>query len=145
MAKIIDIKNAAGLIESGSSILISGFLGCGSPLLLIDALVEKNVKDLTVISPVSALPGRNHDIGKLAANHQIKKFIGSHIGTNKDLSQQYLDETLEVEFVPQGTLVEQIRAFGAGLGAVVTPVGVGTQQEENHEKIKIDGKRISAL
>ncbi|MFT8871782.1 MAG: CoA transferase subunit A [Sporolactobacillus sp.] len=140
MAEILNVQKAAKLIKDGSSLLISGFLGCGAPLLLIDALVENKVKDLTVISPVSALPGCDHDIGKLAINHQIKSFIGSHIGTNKVLSQQYLEGTLDVEFVPQGTLVECIRAYGAGLGAVVTPVGVGTQQEDSHEKIKIDGK-----
>ncbi len=140
MEKITSASQAISLIKANSSVMISGFLGVGAPLLLIEELVQSGVDGLTLIQSVASFPGEVHDIDKLFENHQVKKFIGAHIGTSKHLVDQFNAGTLEVEFCPMGTLVERIRAAGSGLGAVVTPVGVGTQQEENNQKIEIDGK-----
>jgi acetate CoA/acetoacetate CoA-transferase alpha subunit len=140
MAKINTVQEAVENIKDGMKIMTSGFLGVGAPLKTIDALAETGVKDLTLIQAVSAHPGETHDIGKLVANKQIKKFVGAHIGTCPEIQEQYKAGTLEVEFIPMGTIVECIRAGGAGLGAVVTPTGVGTLLEEGREKMVMDGK-----
>ncbi|MBU3183052.1 CoA transferase subunit A [Clostridium psychrophilum] len=140
MAKINTVQEAVENIKDGMKIMTAGFLGVGAPLKIIDALSKTGVKDLTLIQAVSAHPGETHDIGKLVANKQIKKFVGAHIGTCPEIQEQYKASTLEVEFIPMGTVVECIRAGGAGLGAVVTPTGVGTVLEEGREKMVIDGK-----
>ena len=140
MAKINTVQEAVENIKDGMRIMTAGFLGVGAPLKIIDALGETGVKNLTLIQAVSAHPGENHDIGKLVANNQIKKFVGAHIGTCPEIQEQYNAGTLEVEFIPMGTVIECIRAGGAGLGAVVTPTGVGTVLEEGREKMVIDGK-----
>ena len=140
MAKINTVQEAVENIKDGMKIMTAGFLGVGAPLKVIDALAETGVKDLTLIQAVSAHPGETHDIGKLVANKQIKKFVGAHIGTCPEIQEQYNAGTLEVEFIPMGTVVECIRAGGAGLGAVVTPTGVGTLLEESREKMVMDGK-----
>ena len=110
--------------------MVGGFLGVGAPLKMIDALVEKNTKNLTLISVVAGYPGGGFDIGKLTANKQVKKFIGAHIGTDPAIGKQYSSGEMEVEFNPMGTWIERIRAGGAGLGAVVTPTGLGTEVRE---------------
>ncbi|CAM3641592.1 CoA transferase subunit A [Erysipelothrix urinaevulpis] len=140
MAEIIKIDEAINKINSGDTLMISGFLGVGSPIGIIDALAESNKDELTLVMSVSAYPGVTHDVGKLVANKQVKKFIGAHIGTSKELSKQYLEGELEVEFIPMGTLAECIHAAGAGLGGVLTPVGIGTQQEAENKKVTINGK-----
>lgn len=140
MANINTVQEAVENIKDGMKIMTAGFLGVGAPLRIIDALAESGVKDLTLIQAVSAHPGETHDIGKLVANKQIRKFVGAHIGTCPEIQEQYNAGTLEVEFIPMGTVVECIRAGGAGLGAVVTPTGVGTILEEGREKMVIDGK-----
>ncbi|MBN1054322.1 CoA transferase subunit A [Clostridium botulinum] len=140
MTKIKTIQEAVENIKDGMKIMTAGFLGIGAPLKMIDALAETNVKYLTLIQAVSAQPGQTHDVGKLVANKQIKKFIGSHIGTCPEIQEQYNAGTLEVEFIPMGTIVECIRAGGAGLGAVITPTGLGTEIEKGRDKLTIDGK-----
>ncbi|MCB2308933.1 CoA transferase subunit A [Clostridium estertheticum] len=140
MAKINTVQEAVENIKDGMKIMTAGFLGVGAPIRIIDALAETGVKNLILIQAVSAHPGETHDIGKLVANKQIKKFVGAHIGTCPEIQEQYNAGTLEVEFIPMGTVVECIRAGGAGLGAVVTPTGVGTVLEEGREKMVIDGK-----
>jgi acetate CoA/acetoacetate CoA-transferase alpha subunit len=117
--------------------MIGGFLGCGNPHRLIDALVEKNVKDLTLICNDSGFP--EIGVGKLVVNKQIKKLIASHVGTNRETGNQMNSGEMEVILVPQGTLAEQVRAGGAGLGGILTPTGVGTIVEEGKEKINIEG------
>lgn len=107
---------------------------------MIDALANTNIKDLTLIQAVSAQPGETHDVGKLIANKQIKKFVGAHIGTCPEAQEQYNAGTLEIEFIPMGTIVECIRAGGAGLGAVITPTGLGTEIEKGRDKLIVDGK-----
>lgn len=138
MGKIITLDNAIDHVKDGMTIMIGGFLGCGNPHRLIDALVAKNVKDLTLICNDSGFP--EIGVGKLVVNKQIKKLIASHVGTNKETGIQMNSGEMEVILVPQGTLAEQVRAGGAGLGGILTPTGVGTIVEEGKEKITIDGK-----
>lgn len=140
MKKITSAKEAISLIENGSSIMIGGFISCGTPDILIDELVRQNISNLTVISNDTSLPGV--DKGKLVENKQIKKMICSHIGTNPETGKQMHAGEIEVELVPMGTLIEKIRAKGAGLGGVLTPTGVGTIVEENKETMDIDGKKF---
>lgn len=138
MGKIISLDNALDHIKDGMTIMIGGFLGCGNPHRLIDALVEKNVKDLTLICNDSGFP--EVGVGKLVVNKQIKKLIASHVGTNRETGNQMNSGEMEVILVPQGTLAEQVRAGGAGLGGILTPTGVGTIVEEGKEKITIEGR-----
>lgn len=138
MNKVVSIEEAISHIKDGMTIMIGGFLGCGSPHKIIDALVEKGVKDLTLICNDSGFP--DIGAGKLVVNRQIKKLIASHIGTNRETGNQMNAGELDVTLVPQGTLAEQVRAGGAGLGGFLTPVGVGTVVEEGKQKIELDGK-----
>lgn len=137
MGKIISLEDALDHVKDGMTIMIGGFLGCGNPHRLIDALVEKNVKDLTLICNDSGFP--EIGVGKLVVNKQIKKLIASHVGTNRETGNQMNSGEMEVILVPQGTLAEQVRAGGAGLGGILTPTGVGTIVEEGKEKINIEG------
>lgn len=142
MNKIKTVEEAIQLIKPNSSMMVSGFLGVSSPIRLIEKLAEhKEINDLTLIMSVASYPMKPHDIEALLLNKQVKKYIGAHVGTSKELSRQYLNNEIEVEFCPMGTLAERIHAGGAGLGAVVTPVGVGTQQEEAHEVIEVEGEK----
>ncbi len=138
MNKLISVEEAVSYIKDGMTIMYGGFLACGSAVKVIEAIAQKGVRDLTIIGNDTAYP--NKAIGMLIANHQVKKLIASHIGTNADTIQQFNDKTLEIEFVPQGTLAERIRCGGAGLGGVLTQTGLGTVVEEGKRKIEIDGK-----
>ncbi|GEA33197.1 CoA transferase subunit A [Clostridium diolis] len=140
MTKIKTVQEAVKNIKDGMKIMTAGFLGVGAPLKMIEELANTNIKDLTLIQAVSAQPGETHDVGKLIANKQIKKFVGAHIGTCPEAQEQYNAGTLEVEFIPMGTIVECIRAGGAGLGAVITPTGLGTEIEKGRDKLIVDGK-----
>ena len=140
MTKIKTVQEAVKNIRDGMKIMTAGVFGDGAPLKMIDALANTNIKELTLIQAVSAQPGETHDVGKLIANKQIKKFVGSHIGTCPEAQEQYNAGTLEVEFIPMGTIVECIRAGGAGLGAVITPTGLGTEIENGRDKLIVDGK-----
>ncbi|NMA86636.1 MAG: acetate CoA-transferase subunit alpha [Tissierellia bacterium] len=138
MDKIVSIDEAIDHIEDGMTIMVGGFLGCGTPHKLVDKLVEKGVKDLTLICNDSGFV--DFGVGKLVVNKQIKKLIASHVGTNKETGIQMNSGEMEVVLVPQGTLAEQVRAGGAGLGGILTPIGLGTVVEEGKEKIVVDGK-----
>jgi len=138
MAKVVSIEEAISHIKDGMTIMVGGFLSCGTPHKLVDALVEKGVKDLTLICNDSGFV--DSGVGKLIVNKQVKKLIASHIGTNRETGNQMNAGELEVVLVPQGTLAEQIRAAGAGLGGILTPIGIGTVIEEGKQKIEIDGK-----
>lgn len=140
MSKIKNINDAINLIEDGMTVMLGGFLGCGSADSMIDALIEKGVKDLTIVCNDTSFPDRG--IGKLVVNKMVKKVITSHIGTNPETGRQMTEKEIEVKLVPQGTLAEQVRAAGAGLGGVLTPTGVGTVIEEGKEKITIDGREF---
>ena len=138
MNKTIDIQKAVDMIKDGDTIMIGGFLAVGAPLKLIDAMVKKGLKDLILITNDSAFMDKG--VGKMIVNKQIKKIITSHIGTNKETGRQMMAGETEVVLVPQGTLVEQIRAGGYGLGGVLTATGLGTEVEKGKEKIAVDGK-----
>lgn len=138
MNKQITLEQAVERVHDGMTIMFGGFLGVGSAVQIIDAIVEKGVKDLTIIANDTAYDNVAH--GKLVANHQVKKAIVSHTGTNKETAVQKNAGTLEVEYVPQGTLAERIRAYGAGLGGVLTPTGLGTIIQEGKDIVNVDGK-----
>lgn len=138
MDKVISMKEATALIKDGMTLMVGGFLGCGGPNQLMSELAQTNVKNLTVIANDTAF--ENVGMGKLIVNKQIKKVIASHIGTNKETGRQMSEKETEVILVPQGTLAEQVRAGGAGLGGVLTPTGVGTIVEEGKQKVEVDGK-----
>ncbi len=138
MNKWIDKKKFQTLIKDHQSIMIGGFLTCGTPELLVDWIVESNVKDLTIICNDAGYPDKG--VGKLIANSQVKKLIASHIGTNPFAGKQMSAGLLEVVLIPQGTLIEQIRAYGAGLGGVLTPVGVKTSIQEGKQVITLKNK-----
>ncbi|MBB6214422.1 acetate CoA/acetoacetate CoA-transferase alpha subunit [Anaerosolibacter carboniphilus] len=138
MNKSISIEEAVTHVQDGMTIMVGGFLGCGSPQKLIDALVEKGVKDLTLICNDTAFPDAG--VGKMVVNKQFKKIITSHIGTNPETGRQMNEKETEVDLVPQGSLAEKIRAAGAGLGGILTPTGVGTEVEKGKEKMVLNGK-----
>jgi acetate CoA/acetoacetate CoA-transferase alpha subunit len=140
MSKIATVEHAMKQIGNTSIIMIGGFLGCGTPEALIDAMVNKGFKDLTIIANDSGFPTRG--IGKLIVARQVKKLIASHIGTNAETGRQMQANELEVELVPQGTLIERIRSGGAGLGGVLTPTGMGTIVAEGKEIIIVDGQNF---
>ncbi len=138
MSKIVSMEHALENLKDGMTVMIGGFLGCGNPHKIIDAIIEKGIKDLTIIANDTAFP--DIGLGKLIVNKQVKKVITSHIGTNPETGKQMNAGETEVVLVPQGTLAEQVRAGGAGLGGFLTPTGVGTIVEEGKKKIEIDGK-----
>lgn len=138
MNKIISLNQAVDMIQDGMTIMVGGFLGCKNPFKIVDAIVEKGVKDITLIANDSSFP--DVGIGKLIVNKQVKKLIASHVGTNKETGNQMNSGEMEVELVPQGTLAERIRAAGAGLGGVLTPTGLGTVVAEGKTIIEVDGK-----
>ncbi len=140
--KIMTAQEAVAGIQEGASIMVGGFMACGTPEILIDALVERGVKNLTIICNDAGVPGRG--VGKLLSNGQIKTLIASHVGLNPEVAQRMntdvAEDKLECILVPQGTLAERIRAGGAGLGGFLTPTGVGTIVAEGKQVINIDGK-----
>ena len=125
-------------IPDGASLMIGGFMGVGTPERLIDELVRQGKRDLTVIANDTAMPGRG--IGKLITAKLVRKVIASHIGLNPETQQKMLSGEIEVELVPQGTLIERIRAAGYGLGGILTPTGVGTVVEQGKRKLEVDGR-----
>lgn len=134
----MSIKEATDNIKDGLEVMIGGFMAIGTPENIIDGIVEKGVSDLTVIANDTALPDQG--IGKLIVNKQVNKVIATHIGLNPETGKQMNNGDIEVELIPQGTLAEQIRSAGAGLGGILTPTGIGTVVEEGKEKKTIDGK-----
>ena len=121
MDKLISLQDAASKVKSGMTIMVGGFLTNGGPNKIMDIIAESDVKDLTIICNDAAYPDKG--LGKLIANRKVKKIITSYIGSNSAAIDQMNAGELEVEFSPQGTLAERIRAKGAGLGGVLTPTG----------------------
>lgn len=138
MKKIISVTEAGKLIPDNASIMIGGFLSCGTPSRVVESIVENKTKELTLIANDTSTP--ENDRGKLIVNKQISKAIVAHIGTNPETGRQMNAGELEVELVPMGTLVERIRSGGAGLGGVLTPTGIGTLIAEGKPTMEIDGK-----
>lgn len=149
MEKLITVEEAINLVPDGATIMVGGFMGCGNPHKILEALAKKGTKNLTLICNDGAMPngpdGHEHyGVAKLIHNHQVKKLIGSHMGLNPEIATQMHDNTLEVVLVPQGSFAEMIRAGGSGLGGVLTPTGLGTIVEESehvHSIIDVDGKK----
>lgn len=138
MNKIKSIDEALEYIKDGMTIAVGGFLGVGTPEKLIDAVVSKGVKNITLICNDTAFPDKG--VGKWVVNKNVSKVIVSHIGTNPETGRQMNAGELNVELVPQGTLAEKVRAAGAGLGGVLTPTGLGTVIEQGKQKLSIEGK-----
>lgn len=138
MNKIKQIDELMEYIEDGMTIMIGGFMGVGTPESFINEMVKSGVKDLTIIANDTGYPDKG--IGKLVMNKQVKKVITSHIGLNPETGRQMNNKEIIVELVPQGTLVEQIRCGGSGIGGFLTETGVGTIVEDGKEKIKISDK-----
>jgi acetate CoA/acetoacetate CoA-transferase alpha subunit len=140
MSKVTTIAQAMENVQDGMTIMIGGFLGVGTPEMFVDELVAKGTKDLTVIANDTAFPDKG--IGKLVVNDRLSKVIVSHIGTNPETGRQMNAGELQVELVPQGTLAEQIRAGGAGLGGVLTPTGLGTIVADGKTIINVEGREF---
>lgn len=138
MNKMISIEKAVDMVKDGMTVMIGGFLGVGTAEKMIDALVEKGVKDLTIIANDTALETKG--LGKLIVTKQVKKAIVSYIGSNRESGRQMTAGEMEIVLTPQGTLAEQVRSGGAGLGGVLTPIGIGTIVEEGKQKITVQGK-----
>lgn len=138
MSKSIKVFDAVASIPDGAVLMIGGFMGVGTPHRLVDELVRQGKKGLTVIANDTARPGLG--IGLLISAGLVAKAIVSHIGTNPETQAQMIAGKIAVELVPQGTLIERIRAGGFGLGAVVTATGVGTSVAEGKRTLDIDGR-----
>lgn len=137
--KIISPAEAGRLIPANASVMIGGFLRCGTPTQIIDELVKNHTSGLTLIANDTSTP--DYDRGKLIVHKLVKKVIAAHIGTNPETGRQFNAGELEVELVPMGTLVERIRAGGAGLGGFLTPTGVGTVVEKDKTVMEMDGRK----
>lgn len=156
--KIMTADQAVAGVKDGMTIMVGGFLGTGSPDILMEALVRKGVKHLTVIGndgglaegqPAGEYAGKKpRGIGLLLENHMVDHIIASHLGVNPRINEQIAEGTLKYTLVPQGTLAEKIRAAGYGLGGVLTPTGVGTLMETDKDELgrtkkvmEIEGKK----
>lgn len=136
--KTIALEQAVALIPDGASVMIGGFMGIGTPERLMDEVARQGKRGLTIIANDTAMPGCG--IGKLVAAGTVRKVIASHIGLNPETQKKMIAGDIDVELVPQGTLIERIRAAGFGLGGILTPTGVGTLVEEGKTKLDVDGK-----
>ena len=125
-------------IPNGASLLIGGFMAVGTPERIIDEIVRQGKRELTVIANDTAQPG--FGIGKLIGARLVRRLVASHIGLNPETQQQMMGDELSVDLVPQGTLIERIRAGGYGLGGVLTPTGVGTEVERGKQTLEVDGR-----
>ncbi|MEO1276007.1 MAG: 3-oxoacid CoA-transferase subunit A [Pseudomonadota bacterium] len=139
MKSAIKVEAAAALIPDGATVLIGGFMGVGSPHRLIDALVARGVTGLTVVANDTAYPGCG--IGKLVTAGAVARAVVSHIGLNPETQAKMIAGEMQVDLVPQGTLVERIRAAGVGLGGILTATGIGTPVEEGKQVVEVEGKR----
>ena len=140
MTKVTTVAQALEQVQDGMTIMVGGFLAVGAPEILIDGIVAKGVKNLTLITSDTAYTDKG--IGKVIVAKLAKKVIASHIGTNPETGRQMNEKEMEVELVPQGTLAERIRAAGAGLGGVLTPTGLGTLVETGKDRITVDGREF---
>jgi len=131
---------AAAMIPEAASLMIGGFMAVGTPERMIDAIVARGVGGLTVIANDTAMPGRG--IGKLISAGLVRHVIASHIGLNPETQAKMISGEITCELVPQGTLIERIRAGGMGLGGVLTPTGLGTEVEEGKQVVTVEGNRI---
>lgn len=138
MVKIITPEEALAFFKSGQTVMVGGFLNCGSPSMVVEEMLKTNITDLTLIANDTGTPDFGR--GKLIVARKIKKAIVSHIGTNPETVAQYNAGEIDVALEPQGSLAERIRAAGAGLGGILTPTGIGTEAAKNKQIINVDGK-----
>ena len=138
MRKFISIEEAVSKVKDGMTIMVGGFLANGTPNKIVDALAKSGVKNLTLICNDTAYPDKG--VGQLIANKQVKKLFVSHIGTNPHTREQTTIGELEIEFCPQGSLAERVRAGGCGLGGILTQTGMGTIVAEGKQIVNVDGK-----
>ena len=138
MSKFISIEEAVSKVKDGMTIMVGGFLANGTPIKIVDALAKSGVKNLTLICNDTAYPDKG--VGQLIANKQVKKLFVSHIGTNPHTSEQMNSGELEIEFCPQGSLAERVRAGGCGLGGILTQTGMVTIVAEGKQIVNVDGK-----
>ncbi len=136
--RAISLEKSVDMIPDGASLMIGGFMAVGTPERVVDEIVRQHKRDLTVIANDTAMPGKG--IGKLVSAKLLRKAIVSHIGLNPETQQQMMAGELEVDLVPQGTLIERIRAGGFGLGGILTQTGIGTPVADGKQRIKVDGK-----
>lgn len=138
--KTLSLDKSVAMIPDGASLMIGGFMAVGTPERVIDEIVRQNKRALTVIANDTAMPGKG--IGKLVAAKLLRKVIVSHIGLNPETQRQMMAGELEVQLVPQGTLIERIRAGGFGLGGILTRTGLGTPVQDGKQIAKLDGKEF---
>ena len=138
--KTISFDEAATMIPHGASLMVGGFMGVGTPERIIDALVARGTGGLTVIANDTAMPGVG--IGKLIRAGLVRRSVVSHIGLNPETQEQMIAGKIEVDLVPQGTLIERIRAGGYGLGGILTATGAGTVVEEGKQTVVLDGRKF---
>lgn len=149
MPKFVTVEEAVALIPDGASIMVGGFMGCGNPLKIVDALSKSGKGNFTLICNDASMPkgpgGEDqYGVAKLVHNKQVSHLIASHVGLNPEVATQMNSGEMKVTLIPQGSLAEMIRAGGAGLGGVITPTGFGTIVEDSDHvvgKIELDGKR----
>jgi acetate CoA/acetoacetate CoA-transferase alpha subunit len=138
MNKVISAEEAVGKIKDGMTIMAGGFMGCGNAHYLVQAIIEAGITDLTLIANDASMPG--YGIAKLVEHRRLRRLITSHVGLNPEVAVQMNAGDLEVELVPQGTLVERIRSGGAGLGGVLTPTGIGTPVADGKQVLTVEGR-----
>ncbi|HSV55570.1 MAG TPA: CoA transferase subunit A [Magnetospirillaceae bacterium] len=143
---VISADEAAAKIREGDTLMVGGFLGCGSPPDLIDALERSGAGSLTLVCNDTGVhnlkTGACYLVAKLVAGKRFKKIIVSHIGTNGETQRQMNEGETEVVLVPQGTLAERIRSAGAGLGGILTPTGIGTEVQEGKQVLESGGRKF---
>ena len=148
LSKLITLHEAVAMIPDGATIMIGGFMGCGNPHKLVDALSKSGKGGFTLICNDASFSGGPmgedfYGVAKLVHNKQVKKLMATHVGLNPEVAEQSISGEMELVLIPQGSFAEMIRAGGAGLGGIITPTGVETIVEEYahvHSKIEIDGK-----
>ena len=138
MKPILTADKAVENIKDNSSLMVGGFMGCGNAFTLIDALIRKGSRELTLMTSDTAFP--EVGVGRLICQGRVKKLYATHIGTNPVSGQMMNAKEMDVTLVPQGTFNERMRAKGAGLGGVLTPTGIGTAVEQGKQKLTIEGK-----
>jgi acetate CoA/acetoacetate CoA-transferase alpha subunit len=136
--KVVSVEDAVAMIPNGATLMVGGFMGIGTPERVLDEMVRQRKSELSIISNDAAMPGKG--VGKLFDASLVSALTTSHIGLNPNVQKQMMANKVAVNLVPQGTLVERIRAGGCGLGGVLTPTGVGTRVEEGKRQIEVDGK-----
>jgi acetate CoA/acetoacetate CoA-transferase alpha subunit len=135
--RTVSLQESIAMIPDGAILMIGGFMGVGSPERVIDEIIRQEKHDLTIIANDTAMPGRG--IGKLVSAGLVRKAIVSHIGLNPETQRKMVAGELEVELVPQGTLIERVRAGGHGLGGILTRTGLGTPVEAGKQRIDVNG------